>query len=61
MTSGKNYQNIENAIDDLKKEISKNKKQINDLDTNYKKLIYNTVIIKKSFFNHMNMVITQKN
>ena len=61
MTNGKNYQNIENAIDDLKKEISKNKKQINDLDTNYKKLIYNTVIIKKSFFNHMNMVITQKN
>jgi uncharacterized coiled-coil DUF342 family protein len=61
LTNGKNYQNIENAIIDLKKEISKNKKQTNDLDTNFKKLIYNTVIIKKSFFNHMNMVITQKN
>ena len=61
LTNGQNYQNIENVIIDLKKEIAKNKKQITDLDINYKKLINNTVVIKKSFFNHMNMVITQKN
>jgi len=61
LTNGKNYQNLENVILDLKKEISKNKNQINELDTNYKKLINNTVSIKKSFFNHMNMIITRKN
>ena len=45
----------------MKQEINKYKKKLNDLDSNYKKLIYNTITIKKGFFNHMNMVITKKN
>ena len=61
LTNGKDYKNIENAFQDMKQEINKYKKQINELDANYKKLIYNTNCIKKSFFNHMNMIITQKN
>ena len=42
-------------------EISKYKMRISELDSNYKKLISDTILIKKSFFNHMNMVIVQKN
>ena len=61
LSNGKDYKNIENVFQDMKQEISKYKKQINELDLNYKKLIYNTNSIKKSFFNHMNMVISQKN
>ena len=61
LSNGKDYQNIENVFKDMKQEINKYKKQISDIDSNYKKLIYNTISIKKSFFNHMNMVITQKN
>ena len=61
LSNTKEYQNIENVFKDMKQEINKYKKQIYDIDSNYKKLIYNTISIKKSFFNHMNMVITQKN
>ena len=61
LTTGKDYQNIESVIYDLKQEINKQKRQINELDSNYKKLINNTICIKKSFFNHMNMVVAQKN
>jgi chromosome segregation ATPase len=61
LTTGKDYQNIESVIYDLKQEINKQKRQINELDSNYKKLINNTIFIKKSFFNHMNMVVAQKN
>ena len=42
-------------------EVNKYKKTINELDSNYKKIISETIILKKSFFNHMNMVIAQKN
>ena len=42
-------------------EVNKYKKRINELDSNYKKIISETIILKKSFFNHMNMVIAQKN
>ena len=42
-------------------EINKYKKKMYELDNNYKKLISDTVLIKKTFFNHMNMVIMQKN
>ena len=42
-------------------EVNKYKKRINELDSNYKKIISDTIILKKSFFNHMNMVIAQKN
>ena len=42
-------------------EVNKYKKRINELDNNYKKIISETIILKKSFFNHMNMVIAQKN
>ena len=48
-------------MNDLKQEINKQKRQINELDSNYKKLINNTICIKKGFFNHMNMVVAQKN
>lgn len=61
LSNGKDYQNIENIFKDMKQEIRKYKNQINDMDLNYKKLLYNTNAIKKSFFNHMNMVISQKN
>ena len=61
ITNAKEYQNIESVFKDMKQEINKYKKQINDIDSNYKKLIYNTISIKRSFFNHMNMVIAQKN
>ena len=61
LSNGKEYQNIENVFKDMKQEINKYKKQISDIDSNYKKLIYNTISIKRSFFNHMNMVIAQKN
>ena len=50
--------NIENSFQE---EISKYKKKINELDNNYKKLISDTMLIKKTFFNHMNMVIAQTN
>ena len=50
--------NTENSFPE---EISKYKKKINELDNNYKKLISDTILIKKTFFNHMNMVIMQKN
>ena len=42
-------------------EVNTYKKRINELDSNYKKIISETIILKKSFFNHMNMVIAQKN
>ena len=61
ISSGKDYKSVEEAFEDMKQERIKYQKQINDLDSNYKKLLYNTVSIKKSFFHHMNMVITQKN
>jgi len=61
LSSGKDYKNVDEAFEDLKQEKIKYQKQINDLDSNYKKLLYNTVSIKKTFFHHMNMVITQKN
>ena len=61
LTTGKDYQNLESVIKDLKQEINKNKRQIIELDSNYKKLVSNTICIKKSFFNHMNMTIAQKN
>jgi chromosome segregation ATPase len=61
ISNGKDYQNIESVFQDLKQEINKYKKQINELDSNYKKLIANTILIKKTFFNHMNMVIAQIN
>ena len=57
----KGYNNIENVFQEMKQEINKYKKQINDLDINYKKLMYNTISMKKCFFNHMNMVVTRKN
>mgnify|MGYP003571284282 CR=1 FL=1 len=60
-SSGSNYKNIDSAFQDLKQEINKYKKKLNDLDSNYRKLIYNTITIKKGFFNHMNMIITKKN
>ena len=60
-SNGTNYKNIDSVFQDLKQEINKYKKKINDLDSNYRKLIYNTITIKKGFFNHMNMVITKKN
>lgn len=60
-SNGTNYKNIDSAFQDLKQEINKYKKKINDLDSNYRKLMYNTITIKKGFFNHMNMVITKKN
>ena len=50
-----------NTENSFQEEISKYKKKINELDNNYKKLISDTILIKKTFFNHMNMVIMQKN
>ena len=50
--------NIETSFQE---EINKYKRKINELDNNYKKLMSDTILIKKSFFNHMNMVIVQKN
>ena len=50
--------NMENSFQE---EISKYKKKINELDNNYKKLISDTMLIKKTFFNHMNMVIMHTN
>ena len=61
ITNAKEYQNIESVFIDMKQEINKYKKQINELDINYKKLISNTFFIKKCFFNHMNMIISQNN
>ena len=61
ISNGKEYKNLDIAFQDMKQEINKYKKQINDLDVNYKKLINNTISIKKGFFNHMNMVISQNN
>ena len=45
----------------FQEEINKYKRKINELDNNYKKLISDTTLIKKTFFNHMNIVIVQKN
>ena len=57
-----NKQNKENNIDNIyQDEINKYKIKINELDNNYKKLVLNTALIKKCFFNHMNLVILQKN
>ena len=61
LSSGKDYKSVDEAFEGMKQERIKYQRQINELDSNYKKLIYNTVCIKKSFFNHMNMVIAQKN
>ena len=61
ISNAKDYQNLENVFKDMKQEINKYKKQMNELDINYKKLISNTISIKKCFFNHMNMIITQNN
>ena len=59
-------QNIENINNNnmettFNEEINKYKKKINELEINYKKIISDTIVIKKSFFNHMNMAIAQKN
>ena len=61
ISNSKEYPNIESVFKDMKLEINKSKKQINELDINYKKLISSTMAIKKCFFNHMNMVISQNN
>ena len=53
-----NNNNIETTFNE---EINKYKKKINELEINYKKIISDTIVIKKSFFNHMNMAIAQKN
>ena len=45
----------------FQEEINKYKRKINELDNNYKKLISDTTLMKKTFFNHMNIVIVQKN
>ena len=53
--------NTNNKENNFQEEINKYKKKINELDNNYKKLVNDTILIKKNFFNHMNMVIVQKN
>jgi chromosome segregation ATPase len=50
-----------NIGNSFQEEINKYKTKMNELDSNYKKLISDTILIKKTFFNHMNMVIMQKN
>ena len=57
----KEYNNINNIENTFQEEINKYKKRINEVESNYKKLMSDTIMIKKSFFNHMNMVIVQKN
>ena len=56
-----NYKNIEEVYQKMKDEINKYKVKANELDNNFKKLVNETTIIKTAFFNHMNMVIVQKN
>ena len=56
-----NYKNMEEVFLNMKNEIEKYKLKIGELDNNFKKLVYDTVLIKKSFFNHLNMLIVQKN
>ena len=57
----KENNDVNNMEEIINIEVNKYKKRINELDSNYKKLISDTIILKKSFFNHMNMVIAQKN
>ena len=56
-----NYKNMEEVYQKMKDEINKYKVKANELDNNFKKLVNETTIIKTAFFNHMNMVIVQKN
>ena len=56
-----NYKNMEEVYQKMKDEINKYKIKANELDNNFKKLVNETTIIKTAFFNHMNMVIVQKN
>ena len=57
----KENNDVNNMETNFNIEVNKYKKRINELDSNYKKIISETIILKKSFFNHMNMVIAQKN
>ena len=57
----KENNDVNNMEEIINIEVNKYKKRINELDSNYKKLISDTIILKKSFFNHMNLVIAQKN
>ena len=63
MNKKQNLENINNNNIEatFNEEINKYKKKINELEINYKKIISDTIVIKKSFFNHMNMAIAQKN
>lgn len=59
--NSKEYLNIDKAFKDKETDIMKYKKQIGNLDSSFKKLVNNSISIKKCFFNHMNMEITKKN
>ena len=57
----KEYLNWDSFAKDLKKKLNEKELIIKQLESKYKSLVTQTNQIKKTFFNHMNIIISQKN
>ncbi len=57
----KEYTNWDSFVKDLKKKLNEKELIIKQLESKYKSLVTQTNQMKKTFFNHMNTMISQKN